>query len=71
MKFGTCGAHTKFVDEFNFDALLGGEVRNAYKILVENPVGKRPLGKHRRRWEDNIKMGLRVWGCGSDSYGSG
>jgi hypothetical protein len=34
-----------------------GEKRNAYRILVGKPEGKRPLG--RRRWEDNIKMGLR------------
>jgi hypothetical protein len=35
-----------------------GETRNAYRILVERPVGKRPFCKPRRRWEDNIKMGL-------------
>jgi hypothetical protein len=31
-----------------------GEMRNAYKILVGKPEGKRPLGRPRRRWEDNI-----------------
>jgi hypothetical protein len=31
-----------------------GEMRNAYKIFVGKPEGKRPLGRHRRRWEDNI-----------------
>jgi hypothetical protein len=36
-----------------------GEKRNAYRILVGNPEGKRPLGRPRRRWEDNIKMDLR------------
>jgi hypothetical protein len=36
-----------------------GEKRNAYSILVGKPEGKRPLGKPRRRWEDNIKMDLR------------
>jgi hypothetical protein len=36
-----------------------GEKRNAYRILVGNPEGNRPLGRHRRRWEDNIKMNLR------------
>jgi hypothetical protein len=36
-----------------------GEKRNAYRILVGNPNGKRPLGGPRRRWEDNIKMDLR------------
>jgi hypothetical protein len=36
-----------------------GEVRNAYKILVRKPEGRRPLGRPRCRWEDNIKMDLR------------
>jgi hypothetical protein len=42
-----------------------GEKRNAYRILVGKPEGKRPLGRPRRRWEDNIKMGRREigWGC--------
>jgi hypothetical protein len=35
-----------------------GEVKGAYKILVRRPEGKRPLGRPRRRWEDNIKMDL-------------
>jgi hypothetical protein len=35
-----------------------GEKRNAYGILMGNPEGKRPLGKPRRRWVDNIKMDL-------------
>ncbi|KAJ4429209.1 hypothetical protein ANN_26212 [Periplaneta americana] len=35
-----------------------GESRNAYRVLVGRPEGKRPFGKPRRRWEDNIKMGL-------------
>jgi hypothetical protein len=34
------------------------EKRNAYRILVGNPEGKRPLGRPRRRWVDNIKMNL-------------
>jgi hypothetical protein len=33
--------------------------RKAYRILVGNPEGKRPLGRPRRRWVDNIKMDLR------------
>jgi hypothetical protein len=43
---------------------MNGEKRNAYRILVGKPEGKRPLGKPRRRREDNIKMDLReiVWG---------
>jgi len=41
----------------------GGEV---YSVLVGKPKGKRPLGKPRRRWEDNIniKMDLQEVGCG-------
>jgi hypothetical protein len=35
-----------------------GETRNAYRILVGKPEGKRPLGRPRRRWVDNIKMDL-------------
>jgi hypothetical protein len=36
-----------------------GEKRNAYRILVDTPEGKRPIGRPRRRWADNIKMNLR------------
>jgi len=32
-----------------------GEGRCVYRVLVEKPEGKRPLGRHRRRWENNIK----------------
>jgi hypothetical protein len=39
-----------------------GENRNAYRILVGNPEGKRPLERPRRRWVDNIKMDLREIG---------
>jgi hypothetical protein len=39
-----------------------GAKRNAYRILVEKPEGKRPLGRPRRRWMDNIKMDLREVG---------
>jgi hypothetical protein len=39
-----------------------GEKRNAYRIFVGKPAGKRPLGRPRRRWVDNIKMDLRVIG---------
>ena len=37
--------------------------RNAYRVLVWKPEGKRPLGRPRCRWEDNIKMDLRDVGC--------
>jgi hypothetical protein len=36
-----------------------GERRGTYRILVEKPKERRPLGRPRRRWEDNIKMGLQ------------
>jgi hypothetical protein len=39
-----------------------GETKNAYRILLGKPEGKRPLGRPRRRWVDNIKMDLRVIG---------
>jgi hypothetical protein len=35
-----------------------GEKRNAYRILVGKPEGKRPLGRPRRKWMDNIKIDL-------------
>jgi hypothetical protein len=40
------------------------EERGVYKILVGKPEGKRPLGKPRYRWEDNIRMDLQEVGCG-------
>jgi hypothetical protein len=39
-----------------------GEGRGVYRVFVERSEGKRPLGIHRRRWEDNIKMDLREIG---------
>ena len=49
---GACGAY--------------GEGRGAHRVLVGKPEGKRPLGRPRRRWEDNIKMDLQEVGgiCG-------
>jgi hypothetical protein len=41
-----------------------GEKRNAYKIMVGKPGAKRPLGRPRRRWADNIKMDFREIGWG-------
>jgi hypothetical protein len=40
-----------------------GEKRNSYRIMVGKPEGKRPLGRPRRRWVDDIKMDLREIGC--------
>ena len=41
-----------------------GEERGAYRVLVGKPEGKRPLGRLRRRWVDNIRMDLQEVGCG-------
>jgi hypothetical protein len=43
----------------------GGERRSAYRALVGKPEGRRPLGRPRRRWEDNIKKDLREVGWGA------
>jgi hypothetical protein len=45
-----------------------GERRGAYRALVGKPEGRRPLGRPRRRWEDNIKIDLQEvgWGGGMD-----
>jgi hypothetical protein len=37
----------------------GGEGRGVYRVSVGRPEGKRPLGRPKHKWEDNIKMGLR------------
>ena len=44
---GTCGAY--------------GEGKVVHRVLIGKPEGKRPLGRPRRRWEDNIKMDLGKW----------
>jgi hypothetical protein len=41
-----------------------GEERKVYKVLVGNPEGKKPLGRPRRRWEDEIRIDLREIGLG-------
>jgi len=47
----------------------GGERRvQVYRVLVGKPEGKRPLGRPRRRWEDNIKMDLREVGGGCGDW---
>jgi hypothetical protein len=51
-----------------------GETTNAYRLLVGKPEGKRPLGRPRRRWVDNIKIDLkrdRMGWYGLDRSGSG
>jgi hypothetical protein len=39
-----------------------GEGRGVYRVLVGRPEGKRPMGRPRRKWEDNMKMDLREMG---------
>ena len=41
-----------------------GARRGVYRVLVGKPEAKRPLGRHRCRWENNIKMDLQEVGCG-------
>jgi len=41
-----------------------GERKGVYRVLVGKPEGKRPLGRPRCRWEENIKMDLQEIGCG-------
>ena len=41
-----------------------GEGRGVCRVLVGKPEGRRPLGRPRRRWEDNIRMNLQEVGCG-------
>ena len=45
-----------------------GEKRGIYSVLVGKPGGKRPLGRPRRRWEDNIKMDLQEVGAGCGDW---
>jgi len=41
-----------------------GDRRSVFRVLVGKPEGTRPLGRPRRRWEDNIKMDIQEVGCG-------
>ena len=45
-----------------------GEGRRAFKILTGKPTGKRPLGRPRRRWEDNIRMILKEIGINAGNW---
>jgi hypothetical protein len=45
-----------------------GEERGVHKVLVEKPEEKRPLGRSRRRWEDNIKMDVEEVGGGRGDW---
>jgi hypothetical protein len=45
-----------------------GEGRVVYRFLVGKPEGKRPLGRPRRRWEDNVRMDLQEVVCGCEDW---
>jgi hypothetical protein len=45
-----------------------GEGRAVYRVLVGKPEGKRPLGRPRHKWEDNIRMELQEMGCGREDW---
>jgi hypothetical protein len=44
------------------------EDRSAFKILIGKPAGKKPLGRPRRRWEDNIRMDLKEMGINTRNW---
>jgi len=46
------------------DVARMGKERGVYRVLVGKPEGRRPLGRPRRRWVDNIRMDLQKVGCG-------
>ena len=51
-------------------ATCTGESRGLYRVLVGKPEGRRPLRRHKHRWDDNIKMDLQDFGCwGMDGSG--
>jgi len=45
-----------------------GDARGVHRVLVGKPMGKSPLGRPRRRWEDNIRMDLREVECGGGDW---
>jgi hypothetical protein len=45
-----------------------GDGRGVYRVLVGKPEGKRPLGRPRRRWGDNVRMDLQEVGCGREDW---
>jgi hypothetical protein len=58
-----CGDKTE-KNEMGGACSSDGEGRYVYRVLVGKPEGKRPLGRPRRRWEDNTKADLQEVGCG-------
>ena len=70
---GTCNLLFWQIEYFDFDLCLlyrqthvarMGEERGVYRVLVGKPEGRRPLGRPRRRWVDNVRMDLKEVGCG-------
>ena len=56
-------------DIFSVNVVLNSEEgRGVHKVLVGKPEGKRPLGRPRRRWEDNIKTDLQEVGRGGEDW---
>jgi hypothetical protein len=49
---------------FSLTEFIWLTIRSVYRVSVGKPEGKRPLGRPRRRWEDNIKADLQEVGCG-------
>jgi hypothetical protein len=45
-----------------------GERKGVYRVLMGKPERKRPLGRHRRRWEDNIKINIQEVECGGVNW---
>jgi hypothetical protein len=68
LRGATDGRRNRLYIAFNFTEYWHvarmGTRRGVYRVLVGKPEGKRPLGRPRRRWEDNIKMDLQEVGCG-------
>jgi hypothetical protein len=58
--------YVKNKNELGRECSTYGEKRGAYRILVGRPEGRRPLGRPRRRWEDNIRMDVQEVGWGMD-----
>jgi hypothetical protein len=52
-------------DEVIRECIMNGDKRNAYRIFVGKPYGKRPLDRPRRRLEDNVRMEVRDTGWGA------
>jgi len=56
--------HEEFMNFTAIDKIFSGEERGVNRVLVGKQEGRRPLGRPRRRWVDNIRMDLQEVGCG-------